>query len=146
MSQHVTLPSGATADLRDVADVTERQRRPIKRIQAQLAALPAFVSAVREAEAAQKVAGGELTPDQQLAIAGGMGEAFDLLEELNDYLIGAVVRGWSYALPVTADSAQDLPGRDLDALREVCAPFLKELMPNFEPSPDADSPIVPSVA
>jgi hypothetical protein len=140
---HLTLPSGATADLRDAADVTERQRRPIKRIQAQLAALPAFVAAVKEAEAAQQVSG-ELTPDQQLAIAGGMGEAFDLLEELNDYLIGAVVRGWSYDFPVSADAAQDLPGRDLDALREACAPYLKALMPNFEPNPDPASPTVPS--
>jgi hypothetical protein len=127
-------------------DVTERQRRPIKRIQAQLAAMPAFVAAVKEAEAAQKVAGGELTPDQQLAIAGGMGEAFDLLEDLNDHLIGAVVRGWSYSFPVSSDAAQDLPGRDLDALREACAPALKELMPNFEPTPDPNSPIVPSAA
>lgn len=144
MAEHVTLPSGATADLRDAVDVTERQRRPIKRIQAKLAALPSFVAAIKEAEAAQNADGGALTPDQQLAIAGGMGEAFDLLEELNDSLIGAVVRGWSYPFPVSADASQDLPGRDLDALRAACAPYLKDLMPNFEPTPDADSPTVPS--
>ncbi|WBP87040.1 hypothetical protein [Kitasatospora cathayae] len=144
MATTVTLPSGATANLRDVADVTERQRRPIKRIQSKLAALPTFVTAVQEAEAAQKVSGGALTAEQQLSIAAGMGEAFDLLESLNDFLIVAVVRGWSYEFPVDADHVQDLPTRDLDQLREVCATYLKELMPNFEPTPDTASPTAPS--
>jgi hypothetical protein len=146
MTQHLTLPSGATADLRDVVDVTERQRRPIKRIQAQLAAMPAFVAAVKEAEAAQESPGAELTPDQQLSIAAGLGDAFDLLENLNDYVVAAVVRGWSYPFAVSADAAQDLPSRDLDALRTACGPYLGQLMPNFEPSPDSGSPTVPSVA
>jgi hypothetical protein len=142
--QHLTLPSGATADLRDVADVTERQRRPIKRIQTKLAGLPAFVNAVEEAKAQGD--GVDLTPDQQLKIAAGMGEAFDLLEELNDALVAALVAGWSYGFVVSADAVQDLPGRDLDALRTAVAPFLAQLNPDFEPSPDAASPSVASVA
>jgi hypothetical protein len=146
MTAHITLPSGATADLRDAVDVTERQRRPIRRIQSQLAGMPAFVAAVKEAEAAQQAAGqdGEISPDVQLKLAAGMGEAFDRLEELNDYLVAAVVRGWSYDFPVSADAAQDIPGRDLDALRAACSPLLREIMPNFEPSPAVDSPTVPS--
>ncbi|MDH6123860.1 MULTISPECIES: hypothetical protein [unclassified Kitasatospora] len=146
MTQTVTLTSGAVATLRDVADITERQRRPIKRIQSKLAALPTFVAAVQEAEAAQKVSGGSLTTEQQLSIAAGMGEAFDLLESLNDFLIVAVVRGWTYEFPVDVDRVQDLPTKDVDQLREVCAPFLKELMPNFEPTTDAASPTEPSAA
>lgn len=148
MSAHLTLPSGATADLRDVIDVTERQRRPIRRFQSQLSAMPAFAAAVREAEAVQKAAGDgtDLAPDVQLKLAAGMGEAFDVLESLNDAVVAAMVRGWSFPFPVTADAAQDLPGRDLDALRTACAPFIRELMPNFEPSPDADSPTAPSIA
>jgi hypothetical protein len=134
----VTLPSGNTADLRDVADVTERGRRPIKRIQTKLAGLPAFVNAVEEAKAQKD--GADLTPDQQLKIAAGMGEAFDLLEELNDALVAALVAGWSFGFPVSADAAQDLPGRDLDALRAAVAPYLSELNPDFDPSTDADSP------
>jgi hypothetical protein len=142
--QHLTLPSGNTADLREVADVTERQRRPIKRIQTKLAGLPAFVNAVEEAKAQGD--GVDLTPDQQLKIAAGMGEAFDLLEELNDALVAALVAGWSYGFVVSADAVQDLPGRDLDALRTAVAPFLAQLNPDFEPSPDAASPSVASVA
>jgi hypothetical protein len=148
MAQHITLPSGATADIRDAVDVTERQRRPIRRIQTRLAGMPAFAAAIREAEAAQAAAGNdaEIPADVQLKVAAGMGEAFDLLEELNDALVAAVVRGWSYEFPVTVDAVQDVPGRDLDALRTACAPLLRELMPNFEPTPDADSPTAPSIA
>jgi hypothetical protein len=141
---HLTLPSGATADLREVADVTERQRRPIKRIQTKLAGLPAFTSAVAEAQAQGD--GIDLTPEQQLRIAAGMGEAFDLLEELNDALVAALVAGWSYGFPVSADAVQDLAGRDLDALRKAVSPYLGQLNPDFEPNPDPASPSVASVA
>lgn len=142
--QRINLPSGATTDLRDVADVTERQRRPIKRIQTKLAGLPAFVNAVEEAKA--QTDGVALTPDQQLKIAAGMGEAFDLLEELNDALVVALTAGWSYTFGVSVDAVQDLPGRDLDALRAAVAPFLAQLNPDFDPSPDPASPTVASVA
>lgn len=135
---HITLPSGATADIREVADVTERQRRPIKRIQTKLAAIPEFADAVREAQ--DKTEDGELSPEAQLTIAAGLGEAFDLLEDLNDALVAALTAGWSYGFAVSADAVQDLPGRDLDALRNAVAPFLAQLAPDFEPSPDADSP------
>jgi hypothetical protein len=141
---HLTLPSGATADLREVADVTERQRRPIKRIQTKLAGLPEFASAVATAQAQGE--GTELTPEEQLTIAAGLGEAFDLLEELNDALVVALVAGWSFAFGVNVDAVQDLPGRDLDALRKAVAPFLSQLSPDFEPSPDPASPTVASVA
>jgi hypothetical protein len=143
---HVNLPSGATADLRDVAEVTERQRRPIKRIQAQLAARPAFAAAVKEAQAIAKAAGTDLSPEAELRIAAGMGDAFDLLEDLNDSLVAALVAGWSYGFAVTVDAVQDVPGADLDALRKECAPYLPKLLPDFEPSADTDSPTAPSGA
>jgi hypothetical protein len=142
--KHITLPSGATADLREIADVTERQRRPIKRIQTKLAGLPAFVNAVAEAQSQSD--GSELTPEQQLKIAAGMGDAFDLLEELNDALVVALTAGWSYAFAVSADACQDLPSRDLDALREAVSPYLEQLNPDFDPNPAADSPTGASVA
>jgi len=138
------LPSGATADIREVADVTERQRRPIKRMQAKLGANGEFLSAVK---AAQDLKGGddvELTPAEQSAIAAGMGSAFDDLESLNDLLVAALVAGWSYDFPVSEDACQDLPGRDLDALREAVSPYMAQLLPGFEPSPEPESPIVPS--
>lgn len=138
--KRICLPSGATADLREVADVTERQRRPIKRLQSGLAANSEFMSAVNTAQAAK----GKLSQAKQLEIAAGMGAAFDDLELLNDLLVVAMVAGWSYDFPVSADSVQDLPGRDLDALREECSPYMTQLMPGFDSSPDPDSPTAPS--
>lgn len=147
---HLNLPSGATADIRAVADVTERSRRPIKRIQSKLGANAEFTAAVSTAQTIQskaKAKGKEdapLSAKDQLSIAAGMGSAFDDLELLNDLLVTAMVAGWSYDFPVSADACQDLPGRDLDALREACSPYLAQLLPGFEPTPDADSPTDPS--
>jgi hypothetical protein len=137
------LPSGAWADVRAVADVTERGRRPIKRVQAQLGGNAEFVAAVNTAQAL-KTDGAELSQAEQLSIAAGMGAAFDDLEKLNDLLVVAMVAGWSYDFPVSEDACQDVPGRDLDALREAVSAYLPQLLPGFEPTPDADSPSVPS--
>jgi len=141
MTTRINLPSGAYADLRAVEDVTERQRRPIRRIQAQLTGNAGFLDAVNEAE---KAGGADMTPDAQRAIAQVMGDAFDPLETLNDLLVLAAVVSWSYPFEPSLDSVQDLPGRDLDALRTAVAPYIAALQPNFEPTPDPASPIVPS--
>lgn len=133
------LPSGAWADLRDVADVTERMRRPIKRTQAKLGANAEFLAAVQTAQG-MKGDGEELSQAEQLSIAAGLGAAFDDLEALNDLLVAALVAGWSYGFEPSADACQDIPAGDLDALREICAPLMTQLMPGFEPTPDPDSP------
>ena len=142
---HLSLPSGATADIRDVADVTERARRPLRRVQAKLGANAEFAEAVSTAQKL-KGADADLTQAEQLQIAAGLGAAFDDLESLNDLLVAALVAGWSFEFPVSADACQDLPGRDLDALREAVSPYLPSLLPGFEPTPDPDSPIAPSGA
>lgn len=138
----INLPSG-WADLRDVSDVTERQRRPIKRVQAALGANPEFAAAITSAKAL-RADGEDLSPADQIAIAAGMGAAFDDLERLNDLLVAALVAGWSYDVPVSEDACQDLPAHDLDALREACSPFMAQILPGFEPTPETDSPTVPS--
>lgn len=140
-AHRVQLPGG-WADLRPVSDITERMRRPIKRLSAKLASFPSFMEAVQSGNAA----GGELTDDQQLAIAASMGEAFDVLEELQDSLVVAVTRGWSWDFAVTADGVLDLPGPALDGLRKAVAPWQTALNPNFEPTPDPASPTEPSSA
>lgn len=132
---HITLPSGATADLRPVADITERQRRPIRKIQTQLVKFQEFGAAIEKAQGSKK-----LTKAEQDTIAAGLGEAFDPLEELNDRLVVAAVRGWSYDFPVEYEHVLDVPGRDLDALREAVAPYLAELMPDFSPNKDRETP------
>lgn len=135
MGAHITLPSGATADLRPVEDITERQRRPIKRIQTQLLKLADFGVAVEKAQGNKK-----LSKADQEVIAAGLGEAFEPLEELNDRLIVAAVRGWSYGFPVEFEHVLDVPARDLDKLREAVSPYLPQLMPDFSPNADKESP------
>jgi hypothetical protein len=136
----VTLPSGATADLRPVEDITERQRRPIKRVQTQLAKLSDFGAAIEKAQAIETSGKGKLSKADQDTIAEGLGEAFDPLEELNDRLIVAAVMGWSYPFPVEYDAVLDLPARDLDRLRELVSPYLPQLMPDFSVNKDRETP------
>ncbi|MFI0894894.1 hypothetical protein [Streptomyces sp. NPDC020983] len=140
-AHRVELPGG-WADLRPVSDITERMRRPIKRLSTRLTSYPSFMEAVQQGEAA----GGELSSEQQLAIAASMGDAFDVLEELQDALVVAVTRGWSWEHPVSADGVLDLPTPALDALRQAVAPWQQAMNPNFEPTPDAGSPTGPSSA
>jgi hypothetical protein len=144
-AHRVDLPGG-WADLRPVSDITERMRRPIKRLSAKLTSFPRFMEAVSSAQKSTDGGKGELSQSEQLAIAASMGEAFDVLEELQDALVVAVTRGWSWDHQVTADGVLDLPGPALDALRQAVAPWQTALNPNFEPTPDADSPTEPSSA
>lgn len=144
-AHRIQLPGG-WADLRPVSDVTERMRRPIKKLSAKLTSFPSFMSAIGQAQASTGGGETELSQTEQLAIAASMGEAFDVLEELQDALVVAVTRGWSWEHPVSADGVLDLPGPALDALRQAVAPWQKALNPNFEPTPADGSPTEPSSA
>lgn len=139
----IPLPGG-WADLRPVCDITERMRRPIKRLSARLASYPAFMEAIQEAEA--KGDGANMSPEDQMRVAATMGDAFDVLEELQDQLVIAAVRGWSWDFPVTTDAVLDLPTPALDGLRAAVAPYQNALNPNFQPNPDPASPTEPSSA
>lgn len=142
-AHRVPLPGG-WADLRPVSDITERMRRPIKRLSARLTSFPSFMEAVQSAQTSTDGGTKELSESQKLAIAASMGDAFDVLEELQDALVVAVTRGWSWEAPVTSDGVLDLPGPALDALRQAAAPYQSALNPNFEPTPDPASPTGPS--
>lgn len=146
-ANRIPLPGSGWADLRPVQDITERHRRPIKRLSTQLLGNAEFASAVAEVQASGKDPA-DLTMDEQLKVAAGMGAAFDTLEEIQDLLVVAAVRGWSYdAIPVTVDGLLDLPGQALDALRAAVAPYQGALNPNLtEPTPDPASPTEPSSA
>jgi hypothetical protein len=136
----VGLPNGGWADFRPVSDITERMRRPIKKLSTQLASHPEFVTAVQSAQ------GKEMTQTEQLQIAAAMGDAFDVLEELQDRLVCAAVRGWSFPQEVTPDGLLDIPSAALDALREHAAPYQTGLNPSFEPTTESETPTGPSNA
>jgi hypothetical protein len=133
--KRVNLPSGAHADLRHVTDITERHRRPLKKLQTELLGMADFAATVEKAQGNKK-----LSKAEQDALAAGLKDSFEPLEELNDRLVVAVVAGWSYDFPVSYDTILDLPVRDLDALREHVAPYMEQLSPNFSPQKDKNSP------
>jgi hypothetical protein len=144
-AHRVELPGG-WADLRPVSDVTERMRRPIKRLSAKLTSFPSFMNAVSGAMTATANGTKEIDDATGISIAASMGDAFEVLEELQDALVVAVTRGWSWEQDVSADGVLDLPGPALDALRQAVAPWQRALNPNFEPTPAPASPTGPSSA
>lgn len=130
------LPSGATVVLWDVGQVTERYRRPITRLSAQLHA-SGVGKALADARAAEEA--GEPAVPVSLDPA-----ALDLMSALNDAVAAAMTASWSYAFPVSVDAMLDLPGEDYEALRTLTAPYVVPLLPSFAPTPDPESPTAPS--
>lgn len=137
--QRITLPSGATADIRNVADVTERHRRPLRRAQGELGKHAEFFEVMEKAQEKLQ-ANKKLTKAEQDAFAADLGPALDLVDKLNDLVVVAMVAGWSHELPVDLEGILDIPGADLDALREAVAPLSRGLLPDFSPAKDKASP------
>lgn len=145
--QRKHLKSGAWADLREPADVPERLRRPVRRIQMLLAQNPAFADVVKDATAKGVAAVRDIAENQAAQMVTKMGEtAFDLMDQLNDRAVLARVAGWSFGPEVTLDALLDLPAADYDELRELCAEGALETGPDFSPSQDEASPTGPSTA
>lgn len=133
--QTVTLPSGKRANLRAVEDVTERQRRPLVKLRGELSAHPEFIAAMEKAQADKK-----LTKAEETAVYESLGDVTDIIERMGDMLVVAAVESWDYGFPVNADSLLDVSAKDLDKLREISAPYMTQLMPDFSPSRDDASP------
>lgn len=138
--EHKTLTAGGTVDLRDVADIPERLRRPQRRIQMMLAANPAFSDVIKKASRTGVANVDDFSEDQAVTMVSEMGaDSFELLDQLNDTAILARVMGWSFDAPVTADGLQDLPGAVYDELKALCAKGALEGT-DFSPSQDEASP------
>lgn len=131
----VTLPSGKSATLRDISAVTERQRRPLVKLRTKLAQNQSFAAAVAKADGGKK-----LTKAEESEIAASLGDVLELIEEMGDRIIVAAVESWDYPFEVAYENLLDISAKDLDVLREVAAPYLAELMPDFSPSRNQDSP------
>lgn len=121
----IDLPSGGWASLRDPEDVPERLRRPVVKLTKKLMIDP-------DIKMRSGMTASEVTEEQ-----------FDLLEEINDLLIVAMVDEWSYEAPVGVESARDLPARDYDTLREATARHVAGLFPDFTPDANPESPTSP---
>lgn len=105
--------------LRDPKQVPERLRRPL----------------MSRSVAASNMLGDEknLTP-----------EAIDFFSDFNDLLAIAMIESWSFGDAVTVEVLIDLPIAIYDEVRKLVAPFVKDLMPDFSPTVEADSPTAPS--
>lgn len=145
--QRVYLKAGGWADLRDHAEVSERLRRPVTRIQMLLAADPAFSGVVKDAAATGITSVDDVSPDKAVAMMDGMGaSSVELMFDLQDRAILARVMGWSFGPVVTLDSLQDLPAPAYDELGKLCAPGALDNGPDFSPSQEENSPTDPSTA
>jgi hypothetical protein len=133
--QTVTLPSGKKVHLRAVADITERQRRPLAKLRAKLASHREVAEIISKHESGKK-----LTKAEEAAIETQVAPLLDVIEELGDRLIVAAVAGWDYPFDVDYDHVLDIAAQDLDKLREIVAPIMGELFPDFSPTKDQDSP------
>ncbi|GIG57398.1 hypothetical protein Lfu02_17700 [Longispora fulva] len=139
----ISLPDGAWADLRDPQAVPERLRRPIVRMQTKLAGKQAVMSAIQSTSADALD-----DPAESERVAASLGDALDLIDELNDLVVVALVGGWSYQSAISVDALLDMPSAAYASLRKACAPHLKDMTPDFSPdgADDAASPIAPSNA
>ncbi|MFB7905233.1 hypothetical protein ACFC1T_02225 [Kitasatospora sp. NPDC056076] len=144
--QHVMLKAGGWVDLRPPAEVPERLRRPVRRLQMALAASPAFADVVKDATTKGVAAVSDISDEQAAAMVTQMGDSYDLIDQLNDRLVISRVMGWSFGPDVTLDALQDLPGAAYDELRALCADGALDAGLDTGPSQDENSPTVPSAA
>lgn len=114
----ISLPDEQWAELHNPRKVTEKRRRPY------ISAMTAFNAIAPRDEK------GEL-----VSMAMGS-EVAGLLDTALDLLTVALVRAWSFDLPITTDALQDLPVDAFDALRRAVNAVSHELLPNFSPTPD----------
>ena len=136
----IDLPNDNWAELREPSEVSERGRRPV------VSSLNRVSQAgwkALESMSATQVKDAVATDDKE---ATGLPSAdLEAIATANDHCIVALVREWSYKLPLTIDGCLDLPGPAYDKLRDACAPAVQSLFVSFEPTVnEPDSPFVPS--
>lgn len=134
MPKTVALPDGNTATLRDPKSLSERKRRPLQNLSAQLASLPGFAEAASTDDPMKAMVG----------ISSNMGGVLALVSDITDATIIAYVESWSYPAEVTIDAVLDLPGDVYDVLAKETQAASKVTEPNFEPSADPESPTGPA--
>ena len=139
--EKIDLPDGGWALLRDPRRVTERQRRPVTRLQARLAG-----SAVGALLAQRGNLSDKKFEEEARKVLGS--DDYGLLDDLNDALIEALVDSWSYEDPPSAAAAMDKPGPVYDKIKRECAKHVTALTPDFSPTDeslaDPASPTGPS--
>jgi hypothetical protein len=139
MSEKISLPSGGWVVLRNPAAVPVKLRRPVEKAllklgQSQAKSTLASAPELSDAQKAAEVAS-TINP-----------EILDQFNDLNDLLIVARTESWSFDFPIAIESLGEFGQGDYEALQEVAAKDVTEMMPRFGISNDPNSPIKPSDA
>ena len=129
----IELPGDNWAKLRDPDEVTERQRRPLVRLQRKT--LLKATNSLEASNISQREIMSRLSP-----------EDYDALEEVDDLVIQALVDSWSYDFPPNKEGAVDLPGSARSVLLKACRPLLPRLLGATSDADvlDTESPTTPA--
>lgn len=128
----VSIPGG-TATVRDVDDMTERQRRLIR---------TAIFAAAADALGDTLDVNGAAPEQVQVHVTGELGER---MFAMRDARIVAAVAEWTLDRPLpTLDTVQDLPGGVYDALDRETTGLTAAVSTDFSADPDPQSPTPPS--
>lgn len=147
---HVALPNGQWAELRDPEEVSERQRRLVRKAQMRISLhANEMQEAQRLASSGVVQADGTIDPADTAEVLSATKRlvesgALDDVDDAVDVSLSVLVCRWSFDGPVTLDAIVDLPGGAYTALRAAAQPLFQGMSPDFDPSPDQDSPISPS--
>jgi hypothetical protein len=133
-----TTPFGLTFKTRPTYLVPERLRRPVA------AKLLSLGDLYDEEDAANAGSGVQVDgePEEPKAPRITAQEA-ELSDELNDLLAVALIVEWTHPAPISVEALLDLPKQDYDTIRQVVAPFIHDMMPDFEPTPEPGTPSTP---
>jgi hypothetical protein len=115
----VTLPGDNWALLRPADEVLERHARPLRQLQ-QRFALSNAAGAFLGLTDSERQALTEREMFDRMKAAGASADDLDMLDRINDLLIEAFVKEWSFDAPVSAEGLLDLPGQARAALVAEC--------------------------
>lgn len=133
MSRTVEVPGGS-AVLRDPDELSERQRRVVRKA--------VFAAAADALGDELPTEAGQAPTSVHLSAATP-----DLMFGTRDAAIVASLVSWTLPDPLpTVETVQDLPAGLYDALAEASAGLISGLTVDFAPSPDPDSPTPPPSA
>jgi hypothetical protein len=134
MSQKINLPGENWALLRDPGDVSERLRRPFVNLQRRLigSGVGKVLMDLAPDGDVEKVDDRKTMEALRPVIAD---PDFEIIEDLNDLLVVALVAEWSFEAPVTLDAVLDLPNAVRTALVAACEPLVGPLVGE---TPDED--------
>ena len=131
MSQStVDLGKHGTATLRDPSDVPEKARRVAHRAQIAVQAFMEELKTRGEVPADLDVSEVDEATTRRIGLLTTL-EHPELMEDLSDAVIVALVEAWPFAAPITVDGVRELPGAAYDALRAACQPLAPLVLPNL---------------